>query len=87
MQTCHTVCIGVSTPLINAPPSFLPSPTPTPLKSATVQAPLFREFPFLLVFRDPLSPPPAFSENWIFQWTPQKLKLFILNLFLSFKSN
>ena len=67
------VCIGVSTSLSKTPPpSFLPSP---PLNLQTVQTPLFRQSPYILVFCD--SPPLKLG----FSMKPQNIS------FSSFKSN
>ena len=81
LHNYYIVCIGVSTPLQKHHLLFLVKPA---LNLQTVQAPPFRQSPYILVFHDP--PPPS-SKNQIFQWTPKILKSFILNTILSFKSN
>ena len=48
----NIVCIDVSTPLKNTTPYFLHSPL---LYLQTVQAPLFKQSPYILVFHEPLN--------------------------------
>ena len=62
------VGIGVSTSPLKNTPLFLAKP---PLNQQTVQAPLFRQLPYILVFHDP--PPPAEREvptmvHLLFHW-------------------
>ena len=54
---------------------------PSPLNLQTVQAPLFKQFPYILFFCTLLP-----LKTWIFLWTPKRLKFFVLHAILSFKS-
>ena len=76
----HSVHWGITTPIKNTTPSFLPSPS---LNLQTVQAPLFLAIRPYILFSLVYLP----SKTWIFPWTPKILKFFILHHILSFKSN
>ena len=84
----HSVHWGINPPSQKKISLLFAKPPPLSLKSANCpSSPFLGSPPSILVFREPHHHHHHHAKNWIFQWIPNILKIFILNPILHFKSN